>query len=407
MPVTEERWSAPDMTGLVTALLTPPDRVSLKGRRMRKASRPDRARLVSIPEDWRALVFRWLHPVRATGTRRRWTSLLKEAGNNRAAAARDLLQLLLTCGAVTIEESFSGGSWHAEWIVFDELGALREALGLPDLNALVARWLTESAIELPLTELNAARDALSELPPRIALARLELLRALARWQEERRQGTLRDFAYFARGQTKAVNESEWRWLGTYLDLEAFGLSAHTPLALLVAPLTLLCGDYKIDLAVRPFVGLAPETLNAASTDGHVSVWNLVENRTSFEHLARRRQPDHGVLWLPGFPPLWWLKSVSRLLMLAPAPGRIACDPDPAGIEIALHAGALWQAAGLSWEPWRMTPRDLDSLPVRQPLTELDRMKLAVLLDRPLPASLEELAQCMLKRGEKGEQEGYL
>ncbi len=147
-------------------------------------------------------------------------------------------------------------------------------------------------------------------------------------------------------------------------------------------------------------------MTAAS--GTVSRWQLVENRTSFERVAKNREPDAGVIWLPGFPPSWWREAVGRLLDLAPAPAHIACDPDPAGIAIALKAAELWQERGLAWQPWKMAAADLASLRVRKPLTEGDRQQLTTMQQDPaLPATLAELLKWMLEQGEKGEQEGYL
>lgn len=84
---------------------------------------------------------------------------------------------------------------------------------------------------------------------------------------------------------------------------------------------------------------------------------------------------------------------------------IACDPDPAGIEIASQAGQLWTAQGLHWEPWSMSVEHLASLEQRKPLTVFDRQYLNSLRTTDLPVELAELAQAMLDRGEKGEQEG--
>jgi hypothetical protein len=86
---------------------------------------------------------------------------------------------------------------------------------------------------------------------------------------------------------------------------------------------------------------------------------------------------------------------------------VACDPDPSGIEIAVAVGALWEAAGLAWQPWQMSSEALLRLPVRRPLAAFDRARLDVLLAQPLPAVLAELAQAMNRCGQKGEQEGLL
>ena len=108
------------------------------------------------------------------------------------------------------------------------------------------------------------------------------------------------------------------------------------------------------------------------------VWHVVENLSSFERVARSCAADEGALWLPGYPPSWWQQAVTTLLRHLPAPARIACDPDPDGIAIALQAGGLWSAAGLPWQPWRMGPAELLGLPIHRPLDERDRQLLASL-----------------------------
>ncbi len=67
---------------------------------------------------------------------------------------------------------------------------------------------------------------------------------------------------------------------------------------------------QIDLAASPdFAALTPSTVQAVTAvSGTVSRWQLVENRTSFERVARNREPDAGVIWLPGFPPSWWRET---------------------------------------------------------------------------------------------------
>jgi hypothetical protein len=192
---------------------------------------------------------------------------------------------------------------------------------------------------------------------------------------------------------------------------------------IAAPLELTLPHGRLDLGCLPdFLGLPPAALDAASAaNGCPRYWTLVENRTSFERVARQRATDEGVLWLPGFPPGWWQSAVARLLALAPAPARIACDPDPAGIEIALAAGRVWDAAGrvwdaagksweadgLDWQPWHMDATDLARLPARKPLTPRDNERLIALIAGDLPDSLRALALEMQLRDSKGEQEGYL
>ncbi len=114
-----------------------------------------------------------------------------------------------------------------------------------------------------------------------------------------------------------------------------------------------------------------------------------------------------VVWLPGFPPGWWQESMRHLLVGAPAPAEIACDPDPAGIAIALQAARLWEALNLPWLPFAMRRDDLLAARQRKPLTEHDRQQLAQLLGGTLPPVLRQLAATLLELGEKAEQEAYL
>ena len=338
------------------------------------------------PPAWRELAARWL---RRDSARSKWPTLLSTACKESYDTAHDVLDALLAAGWIVVDEVFQQGRWQPVWIEFIDLTALRNALGLPAPGAT-----------------KAAQEA----------ARAALLTALERWNADPArpaQATRRDFAQYARGDTKGITSAEWDWLDTQADLSACGIAGHTPLLCIAAPIFLFLPQARLDLAATPdFLGIPPAVLNTASgSDAAVRRWTLVENRTSFERVARQRTANEGVLWLPGFPPGWWQTAVARLLELAPAPAHIACDPDPAGIEIALSAGKVWEVAGLDWQPWRMDVADLHSLTARKPLTARDLERLAALLaaDSPhqLPDPLRALALSLQAGGEKGEQEGYL
>lgn len=127
-------------------------------------------------------------------------------------------------------------------------------------------------------------------------------------------------------------------------------------------------------------------------------WRIEALDASPQTRKRRR-------WRPG-PPDGIDTLPADWKALAPAPAEIACDPDPAGIAIALEAAMLWRQANLPWQAWRMEAARLAALPVRSPLNATDLEILA--RTRPgLPAMLAELADWMAEHGEKGEQEGYL
>ncbi len=399
-------WSAPDAAGISTRQLDVGAVSTLRGRRLRRAFATRPTSLDAWPAAWRGLLAEWLR--RGDG-QRRWDNLLRLAGNARYAQAEALRDTLLAGGWIEAEERFTSGHWHTVTVTFLDPGAARSALGLPDPEAKRAEWAAaREATPLPddLAELAAQLDG---LPAQRALARLELLAALNRWRSEGHSGTWRDFAQLARGATKAITESEKTWLAEALDLEAWGVSGHTPMLLLAAPLSLRGPDWRLDLANMPgFVGLTPATIDAIiGVEGEIDAWRLVENRTSFERVAAEHGRGDGVVWLPGFAPSWWKTSLSRLIHLRPAPAYIACDPDPAGIAIALDAGNLFCTANLAWEPWQMAADDLAGLPRRLPLTEDDKTRIDTLQASSLPETLRNLLGWMSLHGQKGEQEGLL
>lgn len=381
-------------------------RAACRKRRRTAACEPQP--LDSLPAEWRELLARWVK----RGGNSRWETLRNDAGATRVQFADALLDWLLRSGWAAVSEQWRLSAWWPQQVELLNLPQLRAALGLRDKDHDAQQWIAVRAgLAAVLGEsLAPALLMLDELPPQRALSRHDLLRSLQRWQDAQQNGTRRDFALFARGDTKALSDAEWNWLESVIDLAEFGIERHTPLLLISAPLTLQLPQGQLDLsACADFAALTPATLaSATAASGSVQRWRLIENRTSFERIARQREPDIGAIWLPGFPPGWWQAATSHLLDLAPAPARISCDPDPAGIAIALQAAQVWQQRHLDWQPWKMGAYDLGRLSARKPLTEVDRQQLERLLDgHELHAGLAELARWMLEHGEKGEQEGYL
>ncbi len=373
-----------------------------KTRRQRESEQPPRG-LDALPDDWRQLLKRWLR----RGGDSRWETLRNDAGVGGQNRAQALLDWLLDNGWIRLDEKFERASWWPYRVRFRDAAQLRATLGIVDADALAAQWRALRAGLPPATPL---LDALDTLPPKTALTRADLAAALARWRFERRSGTQRDFALFARGATKAVTPAEWTWLGDATDLGEWGIERHTPLLLIAAPVTLQFPHAALNLAAcADFCALTPATLTSATAaEGAPARWHLAENRTSFERVARTRAADAGVIWLPGFPPRWWREAVARLLALAPAPACIACDPDPAGVAIALQAGALWQAAHLDWQPWHMDIATLQGLSGHGALNAWDSARIAQLRQAPgLPAALAGLLDYMQRHNRKGEQEGIL
>lgn len=363
--------------------------------------------LGQIPGEWRELLTRWVR----RGGNSRWETLRNDAGVTGIQMAQSLLDWLLREGWAIVVEQRQHGGWWPVTVELREVSALRAKLGLPDDEVTAQRW-NEKRIQLESLSdetLTPLIQTLGEMSATRALPRAALVEKLVNWKQDQRTGTRRDFANFARGHTKAISDAEWSWLESHADLADWNIERHTPTFLIAAPLSLTLPDGTLNLAITPdFAALTPATIKAAlSADSSVTLWRLVENRTSFERVAKQRDANIGVIWLPGFPPGWWQEVVSKLLALAPAPAEIACDPDPSGIAITLSAAKLWEQQGLPWSPWKMDVALFATLSDHQPLTERDSKLLKEQLAYPLPATLRELAQEMLRTEKKGEQEGYL
>ena len=113
-------------------------------------------------------------------------------------------------------------------------------------------------------------------------------------------------------------------------------------------------------------------------------------------------------WLPGRPSQDWLKAIGHLLKLAQAPLKVSADADPAGIDIALTVGELWESQGQLWEPYRMGIEEWQAVSQKWPLNDHDVAQLHRLLaDCRLPYQMVELGKAMLTEGRKAEQEGWL
>lgn len=402
---TASDWSTPDASGVRTLPLR--GRTVLEQRRRRRADRPDPAALMVLPEPWRALAREW---IRSTSATRRWDTLLEQAGVDRIQTAERVCEALLETGWIELEEQRDRqGHWRAAHLRWLDRAALRNALGLDDAMALdaAAGRLVKEGFSDP--RLPALADTLARRPAKLRLRRLQLLQAVDRWIASSRAGSRRQFAYFARGDTKAVTDDEWRWLDEALSLQALGIEAHRPGFWLRAPLQLrLAGGVLALDAAGDAMALTPRTLLAAQgCTGDIGCWRIVENRTSFEQAALAHGDVDGVAWVPGFPADWWRDCMAALLARAPAPVRIACDPDPAGIRIALCVAQVCERAGVRWSPWRMSAGDLRSLARTRALSDYDRAELARLRAMAASGAFCELMASLEQTGSKGEQEGLI
>jgi hypothetical protein len=388
-------WGSPDARGIRSRF------DQRRTKRYRHAEHCDAVPLTKWPGEWKRLAIAWL---RSAGSSIGQGSLFKAAGNARHLAY-DVLDALLESGWIELEDRFSRGAWMPYRLTWTAADDLREVLGVPRRDtAEAARF---DALGKPPYDprLMALHESLRGKPTRVVLLRAALLVRLDEWLQSERTGTRQQFSHFARGHTKSISQSEWDWLSAHTDLEEAGISRHTPAIYLRAPMVLITDSGRIDLkAVPDLIGLSPGTVKAVrAIEGSACRWLLVENRTSFEDVARRAGGSDAVVWLPGFAPSWWLDAMAHLLALFPGDARIAADPDPAGIDIALRAGALWQT---KWEPWAMSKEALESLTRTMTLNDYDRERLAIHRESPaLPSGLQALAKAMSEANKKGEQEG--
>lgn len=397
-------WSDPDAAGVRSRAL--PARSALRQRRQRQRLALDADAPGLWPGDWRELAADWL---RDSSERVRWERVLGRAGPTRATLAQHVLDALLEAGWIIVDEARDArGHWCPVTFAWVDRARCAVALGLPDVAALRRAAAVAARASYRDPRLDALADGLAGRAPTLALRRFALLRALDIWLAQGRHGTRRQFALAASGDSKGLAEADWRWLDDSLGLASLGIDAHAPGLWLRAPLRLQLPTGMLDLhTLADPLALTPATLEAVSAvEGSVARWRVVENRTSFEQAARARGQVDGVFWVPGFAAPWWRTAAIALMRHAPAPVRIACDPDPAGIRIALAVGATCEAAGLAWRPWRMRREDLAALARRKPLGDYDRAELARLeTDPQARRRFAGLLDAMRSDGEKGEQEG--
>lgn len=357
-----------------------------------------------------AVLQRWL---KSHAQERAWQSLLDAAGMDALDMVDDLRDGLLAAGALSVKEKFKSGQWRVSRIVWRDLPAVQQAVGVTTAvelatqrNDLAEQWRA-MADEHPWAAL--AAQAAAQSNSAVQAQRLPLLQALLAWRHDQRTGLRQDFALAARGHTKGITATEWEWLDAHLSLENLGIGRFEPLFWLAGCLALQAqGLPVLALQHMGFVGVPCRQWASpwSVRSGPQRYW-LIENRASFERQSAQLQAGVCLIWLPGRPSDAWLQSMRWLLSQAPAPAAISCDPDPAGIQIAMTAGQLWLDAGLSWEAQHMSPEVWQD-GITRALNEYDRRVLAQLqVQQNLPETLRRLRDYMLESGTKAEQEGWV
>lgn len=363
--------------------------------------------------------------VRKDNESRSREALLKEAGTSNIERADTLSDWLLREGWITRKEKLQGGTWQWDGLTWRNLSRLKSLLGVGSRTQRdearsqrleqAYTWLEslEQATDSELRE--AVARAIQQLEDEstqrveVLATRLDLLVSLVDWRRSQMSGTRRDFALYAGEHTKSIGASDWKWLEKHFDLESLGVTHFLPMVWLAGDAKLLWGDRVVDLSVMRYLAIPIEDLlQVTAVKASHDHWWLLENRASFERQSGSRSLEIFMAWLPGRPSQDWLKAMTHLLCLAPAPLRVSADADPAGIDIARTVGALWKSRGLVWEPYRMGMDEWRRVSQKWPLNEHDVALLQRLLsDVSLPEQMKELGRAMLSEGRKAEQEGWL
>lgn len=382
--------------------------------RLSEASPPAALPLLSLPQ--REMLIRW---ARSDSLTRQWLPLLRsEEAHASIEQVEELATLLLKHGWISVSDRQEKSGWLRQAITWLHLPVLKQLLGLGTLESRrdqraellqsLAEWVqAHEALQAAAAELAEGGSALNL---QTLSRRIELLHALANWQDEQYTGTRRDFELQARGKTKSLATAEWQWLEVNVDLSALGIERFAQQVWLAGAFALAWDpDRRCDLRALHCVGLAArDLLKLTQAESPARYW-LIENRASFERQAAQREDGVALIWLPGRPPGDWMAAVGALLDRAPAPAHISADPDPAGVEIALTAGSLWESRGLAWEPHLMGVDQLAAARQTLPLDDHhDPAALARIRTRPgVPEALRQLCEQMAQQQVKAEQEGWL
>lgn len=385
-------WGTADPSGIRIAYASPA--------RLVRWRRSDGHRSVAtLLGEHRALVVAWL---KGKGTKLSARTLFARAGNARVTAL-DAAEYLVQNGWVELKETRPRADWNIATLIWLDADGLREALGLPTHATLHAKRASALSFQPGDKRLASLHQSLSSLATATLDRRARIVAGLDAWCSAERTGTRNTFALAALDDTHGMTTADWQWIERFVDPESIGISKHTPALWMRGPVRLHLDAGMLDLGViHDLIALSPATLQAVKhMEASARGWLVVENRTSFESVARSLGEHYIVLWMPGFVPEWWLDTVRHLSGLLPLPVHIAADPDPAGVEIALRAGTAWRGG---WVPWAMSAEALDASGMGKPLSKYDRERLAALESVAMPTSLRELCRALSTGDRKGEQE---
>ena len=323
------------------------------------------------------------------------------SGTDQVAAER-LVDDLTSRGLARIRERRTRrGDWEAyQWEATPAGRALVPRAPAPNVEA----WLQTEDGQHPI--LSSIRTWLLSGP---AASDTEVALVLAIGEEIRRgrmpRGRL--LSVSVGGHTKALRVQDHR-----VALEAafggFALEAvvrlHGRAVLAFGNFAFVVGEHSINGRWSvPWLALTPETVDSMTRFETSATRVLtVENLVAFEEQVRAGVPSDTIMvYTSGFPGHLERAFLERLIRAGVNRVDHWGDLDVGGLRILRH---LQTILPVRVHPYRMDVKTLDLLPPL-PLTERDRLALAAwLADEEAP--LRELAQALLTRGVKAEQEGW-
>lgn len=262
-------------------------------------------------------------------------------------------------------------------------------------------WLEERAAILPFSEGPVRLKSF-----RTYIVLLKSLKEIALLSLSEERLPFRELSIRITGDSKglaSVKPYIKRLLG---ELEHYGIIDHSSHFFCRISLTGEVNGQTIDLsAAVDYVALTSSTARAfRPTYGNFSALLLIENLTSFEAIIPLLPKDIGIVWLSGFPPGYVRAFVENLLTFHPVPGRVWCDLDPDGIEIALAAGRWFERAGQPWLPIGMGKEFFIEESSARSLENRDKEKITALKTRSDTVIFHEVLDKMENSGRKVEQE---
>ncbi len=217
--------------------------------------------------------------------------------------------------------------------------------------------------------------------------------------------SFRDLAVRATGNSKGLETLKSYFKSLLGNIADYGIIEHSPFLLCRMPVIGEIDGKSIDFsAAEDYVSITSSTASKINfISSELKYLLMIENLTPFEkvskELTRIKAKEIGVIFLSGYPPGHVQEFLKKIVSLGPD-GRVWCDLDPDGVEIALTVTKLFPEG--KCRHVMMEPDFLSSSPTKL-LEEQDIQKISHLQSRVF-GTLADLIDMMARKGTKVEQE---